>query len=356
LRPTSHTGHFQVRMSGDLSPIIERFQAIAKDVLSATDLNVDPWCYRYCGSLGDPSGANRYVRLHADLLALAETDDRDRVVVDAGCGFGFTMVLHALFGARQVRGVELNADMVSCVEAYVPLLPADVSSRIEVFNGSVSEMPYDDASADIMLSIEAISHYLDVDAFIDEAFRVLRPDGVLIIADGNNGSNPLVRRKTYEIWEAVERGPAGQTVHGHVLGTPYVEVRRELLYEHFPSISDATRAQIAQRTAGFTREQLFVAAQNHLDTGAVPAAAYKPRQLAVAPDGTAMERLFAPGKLAQRLNRRGFVASAYGYWGGANGSSLVRSANRALSALSPVTMPTARAFRVIARKPAAGHG
>jgi ubiquinone/menaquinone biosynthesis C-methylase UbiE len=44
-------------------------------------------------------------------------------------------------------------------------------------------MPYDDGSADIVLSIEAISHHLDVPASIDEARRVLRPAGALIIAD-----------------------------------------------------------------------------------------------------------------------------------------------------------------------------
>lgn len=336
--------------SNDLAAITERFRAIGQTVLGAKDLPVDPWLYRYCGSLGDPNSAARYVRYHSDLLKLVGDISAGPVVVDAGCGFGFTMVLHALLGARQVRGVELNPDMVSSVVAYLPLLPPDVSSRIEITKGTVAQMPYADACADIILSIEAISHYLDVDAFIDEAFRVLRPGGALLIADGNNGLNPIVRRRTYEIWQAVESGPAGATVHGHVLGAPYVEVRRQILDHHFPDLTAAARAELARRSAGFTEEQVIAAAREHVRTGALPNSVYQRRQLAIAPDGTAMERLFSPRTLVQRLAQRGFRAKANGYWGGANGRSTVRTANRLLTALSPLTMRTAPSFRVLARK------
>ena len=76
-------------MPHDLVPVVERFRAIADEVLSAQDLPVDPWLYRYCGSCGDPDGAARYVRYHADLLQLAGVVEDHPVVVDAGCGFGF---------------------------------------------------------------------------------------------------------------------------------------------------------------------------------------------------------------------------------------------------------------------------
>jgi SAM-dependent methyltransferase len=339
-------------MPRDLSPIADRLQSIASRVLGAADLQADPWLYRYCGSVGDPRGAARYVRFHADLLKLAGAPDDRPLIIDAGCGFGFTMIAHALLGARQVRGIELNSNMVSSVEAYLPLLPEDVSSRIEVLQGSVAAMPYEDASADIVLSLEAISHYLDVDAFIDEAFRVLAPGGLLIIADGNNALNPLVRRRTQQIWEAVESGPANQTVHGHILGEPYVEVRRRFLEEHFAAIDALNRSEIARRTAGFTEAEVMAAARQYLETGALPNSPYHRGQLATAPDGTAMERLFSPWRLARTLGRRGFQTRAYGYWGGAGGSQSIRAVNRLLTALSAITMPTAPSFRVVGRKAA----
>jgi SAM-dependent methyltransferase len=339
-------------MPSDLSPIAAQLESIAGRVLGTADLQVDPWLYRYCGSIGDPRGAARYIRFHADLLELAGAGGGRPLIIDAGCGFGFTMIAHVLLGAREVRGIELNAKMVASVEAYLPLVPEEVSSRIDVIQGSVAAMPYEDGAADIVLSLEAISHYLDVDAFIDQAYRVLRPGGLLIIADGNNALNPIVRRRTHQIWEAVESGPADQTIHGHVLGEPYVQVRLQVLDDHFPAVDAGNRGEIARRTAGFTEAQVIAAARDYVASGALPNTVYRRGQLATAPDGTAMERLFSPPELARRLRRRGFAARAYGYWGGANGAPALRAVNRILTGLSSVTMPTAPSFRVVGHKPA----
>jgi ubiquinone/menaquinone biosynthesis C-methylase UbiE len=260
------------------------------------------------------------------------------------------MVLEVLLGAREVHGIEIYPGMVATVESYLPLLPDDVSSRIAVTQGDVAAMPYEDSSADVVLSIEAISHYLDVDAFIDEAVRVLRPGGVLIISDGNNATNPLIRRKNSRIWQVAECGPANQTVYGHVMGKPYVEKRQELLRTKFPSLDRTQGAEFARRTAGFTNEQLIEAAHEYLESGKLPNAVYRRGQTAVDPDGTIFERMFSPHDLAQTLERRGYAAKAYGYWGGAGGRPALRTVNRGLTRFSRVTVFTAPSFRVIARK------
>jgi SAM-dependent methyltransferase len=340
------------RMSAfsDLTPATQRFQAIAEQVLGAEGLDLDPWLYTYCGSVRNQSGAARYVRHRADFLELGWPKHGHPVVVDAGSGFGFTLVVSVLMGAQRALGIEINQNMVDTVRAYLPLLPADISSKIEVAQGDVIRMPYEDSSADLLLSIEAISHYLDVDAFMDEARRVLRPGGVLVISDGNNGLNPKIRRETYDIWEAVENGPAGAEVRGLVLGDPYREVRRQLLEREFPSLSEETRAQIAAGTAGYVEAQVIAAARDFEATGKLPDSHYRRGQLAIAPDGAAMERLFSPPELARQLNGKGFEAKAYGYWGGAGGAPWIRAANSILSALSPLLMRTAPSFRIVARK------
>jgi SAM-dependent methyltransferase len=334
----------------DLTPVAERFSSITTTVLDAKDLPVDPWFYRYCGNTQSPAGADRYVRHRADFMRLGWPSTGAPVVVDAGSGFGFTLVVAALFGASRVYGIELNPSMVETFRAYEPLLPADVRERVEVAQGNVTEMPYEAGSADLVLSIEAISHYLDVDAFIAESRRVLRQGGMLVISDGNNGSNPKIRKLTHEIWEASERGSGAGEVHGHALGTPYEQVRADLLAERFAEIDAGARAQLAHNTAGYTESRLFEAAQAYLRDGTLPVDAYRPGELAAAPDGTVNERLFFPHALARDLRKAGFEARAYGYWGGAGGAPWVRMANRALSALSAVTMPTAPSFRIVARK------
>jgi SAM-dependent methyltransferase len=337
-------------MARDLTPIAERFNAIASRVLSADELPADPFLHRYCGSNADPAKALKYVRHQTDMLDLARVDSQGAVVVDAGCGFGFAMIVQALLGARLVRGLEVHKPMVETAIAYLPLIPPDVSSRLEISEGSVAEMPYDDDSADIILSIEAISHYLDVDAFIEEARRILRPGGVLIVVDGNNATNPLLKRRTVDLWEAFELGPEGREVDGHVIGVPYVELRRRLVEARFPDLPGSVRDEIATSTAGFAEAQVIEAANEYVASGTLPSSPYRRGQLAIDPDGRATERLFSPHGLARDLGARGFSAQAYGYWGGADGNPLVRFANDVLTSASRVTMPTCRSFRVIARK------
>jgi ubiquinone/menaquinone biosynthesis C-methylase UbiE len=338
-------------MPADLAEVASRFHAIATRILDAKELPVDPWLHRYCGSNSDPTSALRYVRHQADLLELAGHRAEDADVVDVGCGFGFAMIVHVLLGARSVHGIDVYPGMVSTVEAYLPVLPAEVSSRMTIANASAAAMPFADGSADIVLSIEAISHYLDVDAFIDEAWRVVRPGGVVIIADGNNATNPKLRRRAEDLWEAFESGPEGRELHGHLVGVPYVARRRRVLDEHFPGLAEHAREDLARRTAGFTDDQVLAAGRAYVGEGVLPDATYRRGQLAIAPDGQALERLFVPHELARTLRRRGFQAKAHAYWGGASGSSAVRIANRVLAAFSALTMRFSRSFRVIARKP-----
>jgi len=94
----------------------------------------------------------------------------------------------------------------------------------------------------------------------------------------------------------------------------------------------------------------MVAAREHEQTGALPNSTYRRRQVAVAPTATAMERLFSPTALARTLGRHGFSARAYGLLGRRGGASSLRTANRVLSSMSPVTIPFAPSFRVIARR------
>jgi len=337
-------------MASDFDATTRRFQDITSPILDATDLPTYPAFYRYCGFARSPSSVAKYVRHQVDLLTLAGRSAADAVIVDAGCGFGFTMLVHALLGARAVHGVEFSADMVSTIEAYLPLLPPDVASRLAITATSVTEMPVEDESADIVLSIEAISHYLDVDGFIDEAWRVLRPNGVLIVADRNNGANPVVRRRTYDLWEALELGRPGGVAPGGGRVRSYATQRAELVAEHFPSLSDADRDELARTTAGFTTDELVAAADAYVREGVHPTAVYRRGQVAIQPRGMAMERLFVPRELARRIASRGFEATSHAYFGGASGNPALRAANRVLSAMSAVTMPAAFSFRVIAFK------
>ena len=57
------------------------------------------------------------------------------------------------------------------------------SDRLRFVQGSALELPFDDASFDVVVNVEASNDYGDRPRFFREAARVLKPDGLLLYAD-----------------------------------------------------------------------------------------------------------------------------------------------------------------------------
>jgi SAM-dependent methyltransferase len=337
----------------DEAAVEERLRDIASTILEARLPEYDEWLYRYCGELAAPADAQRYVRYQLDHLELGGVDVRGKDVLDAGCGFGMALVVCGLLGARELRGIDAWGPMVDTVNAYLPLLPDDLRGRLEVIEGTVSATPYEDNSFDVVLSIEAISHYIDVPGFISEVRRVLRPGGVLIVSDGNNGLNPRTRSQAKEIWDAFENGtPAGE-VHGHQVSESYREKREAIARGAAPSISERDASELARRTSGMVVGEVEAAARDFAATGRLPDRVYRRGEVPVHPEGQVIERIFDPYRLASQFAAAGFETKVRGYWGGAGGNAGLRAANRVLGALSRLTIYFAPGFRLVAIKPEA---
>jgi SAM-dependent methyltransferase len=346
--PNEYTTVLQLPALDLLETESDRLAEFYRTIADTQLAGVDPWFYEYCGELRDHEGARRYLRHLHDRLAFAAVDPRGIRVLDAGCGFGFTLVALALLGAAEAKGVELYDRMVATIEAYDHLLPEEIRERIEVVKGSVSEMPYEPESFDLVVSNEAISHYRDVEPFLREVHRVLRRSGVLLVSDGNNGLNPWTRKKTHEIWDAFELGAGNGYVHGHVVKHRYRAERAEFVAQHFP---DVPAERMARETFGMTFEEVAEACRRYRSDGSFPGSVYDRKTVPLNPDdGIVIERLFNPYALARQMRRLGFKTKTRGYWGGASGRPLLRIANRVLTPLSPLTIFSARGFLIAARK------
>jgi SAM-dependent methyltransferase len=326
--------------TGSLSVAIERiFDTELPERPNETSLQA------YYGDLRQPRLLEKYVRYHEDMLHFAEFDPEGKDVLDAGSGFGVVLVWLASRGAR-ANGLEIVPWKVGDVLTYLPRLPADIRRRVAVRVGSAAEMPYEAATFDLVLAIEAVSHYLDYRKFLIEANRVLRPGGKLLIVDGNNGLNLSVRRHCRHIWALHER----DTVDAD---DPWLFVpkRQRVIEENFPQLDRELAHTLALETSGMVRGQIVEAVNAYLEGGELPDHRYQRGQLSVHPeDEMVMERLLNPFTLARELRSLGFSVKVHGYWGGASGRPILRAANRVLARLSPLTIVTARSFRIVAVK------
>src|SRR3989339_857362 len=109
----------------------------------------------------------------------------DKDVLEAACGPGRALGYLAQ-KARSVVGGDLSQNLVDLANRHY-------GGRISVVRMDVQAMPWADHSFDVVILYEALYYLPDVDRFIAEARRILRPEGVLLLCTPNcewEGFNP----------------------------------------------------------------------------------------------------------------------------------------------------------------------
>lgn len=304
--------------------------------------------WHYYPQLTHTHGRIQETRYVYDLCRLARFDPEGKRVLDAGCGHGLQLIVLHFMGAREGVGFDLSDVRLNTFQRIIE--DFGLGESLHAYLKNLDEIDFKPGSFDMVLSNEAISHYLNVEMFFEKASRWLRRGGVLIIADGNNGANPKLAQHTHEIWRRFEQGPPGR-IGVHNIKRTYVELRAEIIQQAYPQLDASTVQQLAERTSLMTREAILQAVERYLQTGELPNSRFDGSQCPVHPySGEVIERLFHPAQLAQDLARYGFRARAYSYFGGAGGNPIIRAANKALQLVTPISLRWAQSFRVVAYK------
>jgi SAM-dependent methyltransferase len=136
------------------------------------------------GVLGWLAGAVMAVenrQRNAFALTLLDMQPGDHVL-EIGFGPGSTVrQLATLVGEGIVAGVDSSRVMVS--QARLRNADAIDSGRVDLYWGSVASLPFPDAQFDRALAVNSFHHWPEPETNLREVKRVLRPDGVLVIAE-----------------------------------------------------------------------------------------------------------------------------------------------------------------------------
>jgi ubiquinone/menaquinone biosynthesis C-methylase UbiE len=117
-----------------------------------------------------------------------------RDVLEAGCGTG--LILERLSHlAKRAEGFDLSPGMLERARGR----------GLTVKEGSVTEIPYPDASFDVACSFKVLAHVHEIELALSEMARVVRPGGHLVAEFYNPWSLRALAKRL---------GPAGKISHG----------------------------------------------------------------------------------------------------------------------------------------------
>lgn len=103
-------------------------------------------------------------------------------IADLGCGHGLTLEFLRRLGFENLLGIDLSiSSRLRAREVLTMYRERRLTPPYRILRGSISESSIPASSISLALSISTIEHGVDVDRFLADAFRILKPGAQLFV-------------------------------------------------------------------------------------------------------------------------------------------------------------------------------
>lgn len=111
-------------------------------------------------------------------------DLKGKKILDVGCGTG-RIVRDLIDSGGEVTALDISSEMLKLCEKRFP--------RIECVVGDVEDMPFEDGTFDVCVSMFLIVHLRDLQQAFDEVYRVMKDGGMFILSNVNQRKAPKLK-------------------------------------------------------------------------------------------------------------------------------------------------------------------
>ena len=116
-----------------------------------------------------------------------DINENDRIL-DIGCGGGVNIEKFLKLTTANVDGLDYSE--VSVKASIKQNQQAADNGRCNIIQADVSDMPIDNDTYDLVSAFETIYFWPDIGETFKEVFRIIKPDGRFMIAQGTDGTHP----------------------------------------------------------------------------------------------------------------------------------------------------------------------
>jgi len=165
--------------SKQASPYLPTRQGFLKERLVLIHANVAYWKWKRIIHKYGPKDGDTSTRLS---------------ILDTGCGPGkFVHCLRRWFPDANIFGLDMSIELIDYASQR--------TERVNWLNGSAEQIPLDDKALDVLSCLQVIEHLNHPDAFLNEANRVLKSEGLLLVATPN--PQGLGARMLKQKWQGI---------------------------------------------------------------------------------------------------------------------------------------------------------
>lgn len=123
-------------------------------------------------------------------------------IVDAGCGLGQSSEWLAKNLNARVTGITIVPKQVETINKRLQKYPV---SNVDFLVADYLNMPFEDNSIDVVWAFESVCHAANKLEFYQEAFRVLKPGGKVVMAEYIRNGRPMGEGKEAMLKEIFEK-------------------------------------------------------------------------------------------------------------------------------------------------------